>query len=75
VTIAAYLGTSNRFDRAILSFARAYSDKTERDWETLIKSKDLRDAKKALDSDTPKVPKKKTNQLPQKTAKQLPQKK
>ena len=34
VTIAAYLGTSNRFDRAILSFARAYSDKTERDWKT-----------------------------------------
>jgi uncharacterized protein (DUF2252 family) len=38
VTIAAYLGTSNRFDRAILSFARAYADKTERDWELLKKS-------------------------------------
>jgi uncharacterized protein (DUF2252 family) len=75
VTIAAYLGTSNRFDRAILSFARAYSDKTERDWETLIKSKDLRDAKKALDSDTPKVPQKTAKQVPQKNAKQLPQKK
>jgi uncharacterized protein (DUF2252 family) len=38
VTIAAYLGTSNRFDRAILSFARAYADKTEYDWELLKKS-------------------------------------
>jgi uncharacterized protein (DUF2252 family) len=66
VTIAAYLGTSNRFDRAILSFARAYSDKTERDWETLRKSKDLRDAMKALEGDTRKVPQKGAKQLPQK---------
>jgi uncharacterized protein (DUF2252 family) len=48
VTISAYMGTSNRFDRAILSFARAYADKTERDWETLRRSKDWADAKKAL---------------------------
>ncbi|HSY36548.1 MAG TPA: DUF2252 domain-containing protein [Acidobacteriaceae bacterium] len=54
VTIAAYLGTSDRFDRAILSFARAYADKTERDWEALLKSKDLRDAKKAMPMDTKK---------------------
>jgi len=67
VTIAAYLGTSTRFDRAILSFARAYSDKTERDWETLLKSKDLRDAKKALAKDG--------GQAQQKSAKQPPQKK
>jgi uncharacterized protein (DUF2252 family) len=40
VTIAAYLGTSDRFDHAILSFARAYADKTERDWAALKKSKD-----------------------------------
>jgi uncharacterized protein (DUF2252 family) len=66
VTIAAYLGTSNRFDRAILSFARAYSDKTERDWETLKKSKDLRDAMKALESDTRKVPQKGAKQTSQK---------
>jgi uncharacterized protein (DUF2252 family) len=38
VTIAAYLGTSDRFDRAILSFARAYADKTEHDWGMLKKS-------------------------------------
>jgi uncharacterized protein (DUF2252 family) len=67
VTIAAYLGTSNRFDRAILSFARAYSDKTERDWEALRKSKDLRDATKALAKDG--------GQAQQKNAKQVPQKK
>jgi hypothetical protein len=35
VTIAAYLGASERFDRAILSFARAYADKTEHDWKLL----------------------------------------
>jgi uncharacterized protein (DUF2252 family) len=38
VAIAAYLGTSNRFDRAILTFARAYADKTEHDWSLLKKS-------------------------------------
>jgi uncharacterized protein (DUF2252 family) len=38
VTIAAYLGTSDRFGRAILSFARAYADKTEHDWGLLKKS-------------------------------------
>ncbi len=60
VTISAYLGTSNRFDRAILSFARAYSDKTERDWEKLRKSKDWREAKKALQADPKKAPTKKS---------------
>jgi len=59
VTIAAYLGSSTRFDRAILSFARAYADKTERDWKTLLKSKDLRDAQKALDASPKKAPAKK----------------
>lgn len=38
VTIAAYLGTSERFTQAILGFARAYADKTERDWGLLKKS-------------------------------------
>jgi uncharacterized protein (DUF2252 family) len=37
VTIAAYIGKSDRFDRAILSFARAYADKTEHDWALLKK--------------------------------------
>ena len=59
VTIAAYLGTSNRFDRAILSFARAYADKTEHDWNALRKSKDWADAKKALQKDARKAPQKK----------------
>jgi hypothetical protein len=49
VTIAAYLGTSNRFDRAILSFARAYADKTEHDWNALRRSKDWAEAKRALE--------------------------
>jgi uncharacterized protein (DUF2252 family) len=59
VEIAAYLGTSNRFDRAILSFARAYADKTEHDWNALRKSKDWADAKKALHKDTQLLPQKK----------------
>ena len=66
VTISAYLGTSNRFDRAILSFARAYSDKTERDWKALLKSKDLRDAKKALPTDAKKPLPKPAKKPPQK---------
>jgi uncharacterized protein (DUF2252 family) len=48
VVISAYLGASNRFDRAILSFARAYADKTERDWSMLKRSKDWAAAKKSL---------------------------
>jgi uncharacterized protein (DUF2252 family) len=35
VSVAAYLGASERFDDAILGFAHAYADKTERDWEDL----------------------------------------
>lgn len=35
VSVYAYLGASGRFDEAILGFARAYADKTERDWEAL----------------------------------------
>ena len=38
VAIAGYLGTSDRFDRAILTFARTYADKTEHDWALLKKS-------------------------------------
>ena len=37
VSIAAYLGSSARFDDAILGFAQAYADKTERDWEALCR--------------------------------------
>ncbi len=46
VVIAAYLGNSDRFDRAILGFARAYADKTEHDWELLRRSKDWAASKK-----------------------------
>jgi hypothetical protein len=35
VSIYAYLGAGGRFDDAILAFARAYADKTERDWAAL----------------------------------------
>jgi uncharacterized protein (DUF2252 family) len=38
VSIAAYLGASDRFDRAILTFAHAYADKTEKDWSLLKRS-------------------------------------
>jgi uncharacterized protein (DUF2252 family) len=38
VAIAAYLGNSDRFDRAILAFARIYADQTDTDWKSLIKS-------------------------------------
>jgi uncharacterized protein (DUF2252 family) len=48
VTMSAYLGNSNRFDHAILSFARAYADKTERDWGALKKSKEWSLLKKSL---------------------------
>jgi uncharacterized protein (DUF2252 family) len=48
VAMAAYLGSSDRFDRAILSFARAYADKTEKDWSALKRSKDWLAAKRSL---------------------------
>jgi hypothetical protein len=38
VSIAAYLGNSNRFDLSLLGFARAYADKTEQDWALLKRS-------------------------------------
>ena len=36
VSISAYLGASARFDEAVLGFAHAYADKTERDWKALV---------------------------------------
>ena len=36
VQIAAYLGRSDRFDRAIAAFATAYADQTERDHAALV---------------------------------------
>jgi hypothetical protein len=35
VAIAAYLGKSDPFDRAIAKFAAAYADQNERDYEAL----------------------------------------
>ena len=34
--LAGYLGTSSRFDDAIVQFAEAYADQTERDWKELV---------------------------------------
>jgi uncharacterized protein (DUF2252 family) len=36
IAIAAYLGNSDRFDRAIGSFAAAYADQNQRDYEELV---------------------------------------
>jgi hypothetical protein len=38
VALSAYLGSSARFDQALLAFAHVYADKTENDWELLKKS-------------------------------------
>jgi uncharacterized protein (DUF2252 family) len=37
VSIHAYVGSSARFDDAILRFAQAYADKTEADWDALCR--------------------------------------
>jgi uncharacterized protein (DUF2252 family) len=36
IAIAAYLGNSDRFDRAIAAFAAAYADQNQRDYEELV---------------------------------------
>jgi uncharacterized protein (DUF2252 family) len=36
--IAGYLGTSTRFDEAVVAFAHAYADQTELDWKELVRS-------------------------------------
>jgi uncharacterized protein (DUF2252 family) len=38
VAFSAYLGSSDRFDRALLGFAHSYADKTEKDWKAFKKS-------------------------------------
>jgi uncharacterized protein (DUF2252 family) len=38
VAIAAYLGTSDAFDRALATFAEAYADQNERDYATLVEA-------------------------------------
>jgi predicted alpha/beta hydrolase len=36
IAIAAYLGGSDAFDRAIAKFATAYADQNERDYQALV---------------------------------------
>jgi hypothetical protein len=36
--IAGYLGTSTRFDNAVVVFAETYADQTEVDWKQLVNS-------------------------------------
>jgi uncharacterized protein (DUF2252 family) len=36
--VAGYLGTSERFDNAVVRFAETYADQTELDWKQLVKS-------------------------------------
>ena len=36
IAIASYLGNSDRFDRAILTFSKAYADQNERDYKALV---------------------------------------
>ncbi len=36
--LAGYLGTSARFDDAVVAFAVAYANQTEKDWEELVRS-------------------------------------
>jgi hypothetical protein len=38
IAIAAYLGNSDRFDRAIAAFAREYADQNERDYDALVEA-------------------------------------
>jgi uncharacterized protein (DUF2252 family) len=38
IAIAAYLGNSDSFDRAILEFSKAYADQNERDYQALTKA-------------------------------------
>jgi uncharacterized protein (DUF2252 family) len=37
--LAGYLGGSSRFDDAVVQFAHAYADQTERDWKELVASR------------------------------------
>jgi uncharacterized protein (DUF2252 family) len=37
--IAGYIGNGRRFDEAVLEFAEAYAEQTQKDWQALLKSK------------------------------------
>jgi hypothetical protein len=36
IAIAAYLGNGTQFDRALVSFADAYADQNQRDYDTVV---------------------------------------
>lgn len=38
VAISGYLGSSDRFDRAVATFAEAYADQTEADYATFTRA-------------------------------------
>ena len=38
IAIAAYLGSSDVFDRALVEFAEAYADRNERDHDALLRA-------------------------------------
>jgi hypothetical protein len=38
IAIAAYLGTSSSFDRALVQFSHAYAEQNERDYHALVKA-------------------------------------
>ena len=38
IAIAAYLGSSDVFDRAILAFSEAYAEQNDRDYKTLTEA-------------------------------------
>jgi Uncharacterized protein conserved in bacteria (DUF2252) len=40
IAIAAYLGNSSSFDRAIVEFSHAYAEQNERDYKALVKAVD-----------------------------------
>ena len=42
IAIAAYLGNSDVFDRAITKFAAAYADQNERDYQSLVDAVEVR---------------------------------
>ncbi len=47
-TIAAYIGSSGRFEAAVQRFARAYAQKTRRDWRELRRALKSKNSKSAL---------------------------
>lgn len=53
--LAGYIGNGKRFAEAIMKFAEAYADQTERDWEALRKSRHVTKSKTASQQVTGKT--------------------